>query len=162
MVDEAIEISTHKPTSVVVFQRSQCQAEVNGKSPKDYDWTDLTEKVIRQGKNKVPCEEVKSTDELYLLYTSGTTGKPKGIVRESGGNAVHLAFTMQFIFNITPQETISTASDIGWVFPSVGKVDIRSSDILISSTHLYSMVPHPSCTKVNLLAHPMQASSGVS
>lgn len=80
LVDEAIQISSHKPSSVVVFQRPQCKAELNGTSPKDYNWTDLTGKVTREGKSTVSCEQMKSTDELYLLYTSGTTGKPKGIL----------------------------------------------------------------------------------
>jgi propionyl-CoA synthetase len=129
MVDEAVKISSHKPSSVVVYQRPQCKASIQtASSAKDYDWTELVSKVAREGKNKIQCEEMKSTDELYLLYTSGTTGKPKGfifshlssqlgIVRESGGNAVQLAFTMQFIFNVKPTETIFCASDIGWVNP---------------------------------------------
>jgi propionyl-CoA synthetase len=129
LVDGAIRISTYKPSAVVVFQRPQCKADLTGQSPKDYDWTSLTEKVGREHRDVVPCEEMKSTDELYLLYTSGTTGKPKGstffaylfnagIVRESGGHAVQLAFTMQFLFDLSPNETIFCASDIGWVHSS--------------------------------------------
>jgi propionyl-CoA synthetase len=78
LVDEAIQISSHKPSSVMVFQRKQCKAELHNTSPKDYNWTELVDKVQKDGDNSVPCEEMKSTDELYLLYTSGTTGKPKG------------------------------------------------------------------------------------
>jgi propionyl-CoA synthetase len=80
MVDEAVQISNHKPDSVVIFQRKQCKAEIHSTFPKDYDWNDLVAKVKRDGNISVPCEEMKSTDELYLLYTSGTTGKPKGII----------------------------------------------------------------------------------
>jgi propionyl-CoA synthetase len=79
MLDEAIQISTHKPLSIVVFQRPQCTASICNGSPKEYDWSELVTKVTRERKNKVSCQEMKSTDELYLLYTSGTTGKPKGI-----------------------------------------------------------------------------------
>jgi acyl-coenzyme A synthetase/AMP-(fatty) acid ligase len=77
-VDEAIELSAHKPTSVMVFQRPQCRATLHNLASKNYNWTGLIEKVIREGKNTVACEEMKSSDVLYLLYTSGTTGKPKG------------------------------------------------------------------------------------
>ena len=78
-MDEAIQLSSHKPSSVVVFQRPQCKAALQSTNPKDYDWKELIEKIVKEGKNKVPCEEMKSTDVLYLLYTSGTTGKPKGL-----------------------------------------------------------------------------------
>jgi propionyl-CoA synthetase len=83
LVDEAIQLSSHKPSSVVVFQRPQCKATLQSTSPKDYNWKDLVDKVVRDGNNSVPCVEMKSTDELYLLYTSGTTGKPKGILFDS-------------------------------------------------------------------------------
>ena len=79
-MDEAIEISSHKPDSVVVFQRKQCKAELHSTCPRDYNWMELIDKVQKDGKISVPCEEMKSTDELYLLYTSGTTGKPKGTI----------------------------------------------------------------------------------
>jgi long-subunit acyl-CoA synthetase (AMP-forming) len=82
MVDEAIQISKHKPNSVVTFQRKQCKAEIRSTSPKDYDWNDLVAKIKQDGNLSVECEEMKSTDELYLLYTSGTTGKPKGIISQ--------------------------------------------------------------------------------
>lgn len=85
LVDEALQISGHKPASVVVFQRKQCKAELKGTSPKDYDWAALVDKVTKDGNNSVPCEEMKSTDELYLLYTSGTTGKPKGSIYLNSG-----------------------------------------------------------------------------
>jgi propionyl-CoA synthetase len=78
-VDEAIQLSSHKPSSVVVFQRPRCKSNLQSTNPKDYDWKELVEKIVKDGKNKVPCEEMKSTDVLYLLYTSGTTGKPKGL-----------------------------------------------------------------------------------
>lgn len=80
LVDEAIEISDHKPSDVVVFQRPQCKAELSNSNAKDHDWVDLIDKLSKERKLSVPPEEMKSTDVLYLLYTSGTTGKPKGIL----------------------------------------------------------------------------------
>ena len=102
-MDEAIRISSHKPNSVVVFQRKQCRAELHITSPKDYNWTDLIEKVQKEGKTSVACEEMKSTDELYLLYTSGTTGKPKGLyvpklvtdTQESFENPAEMPFNLR-------------------------------------------------------------------
>jgi len=69
IVDEVVQISSHKPCSVIVFQRTQCAVNLHNTSPKDYDWKSLIDKVRREGKDKVPCREMKSTDVLYLLYT---------------------------------------------------------------------------------------------
>lgn len=108
MVDKAIELSTHKPDKVMLLHR-QLGAIVPSK---DYD-VDFNEAV--EAAESVGCTPLEATDPLYILYTSGTTGKPKGVVRDNGGYAVALNFSMRYIYNIDPGDVFWAASDIGWV-----------------------------------------------
>ncbi|MGZ4493509.1 MAG: propionyl-CoA synthetase [Nocardioides sp.] len=110
MLDRALELATHRPDAVVVKQRPQVQASlVEGR---DYDW-DL---VMKAGATATAeCVEVAATDPLYVLYTSGTTGKPKGIVRDNGGHAVAMAWSLPNIYDVHDGQVWWTASDVGWV-----------------------------------------------
>jgi propionyl-CoA synthetase len=110
IIDRALEISTHKPGAVVVKQRPQMRADLT--DPRDVDW-DLA---IKAGAtDPAECVEVKATDPLYVLYTSGTTGKPKGIVRDNGGHAVAMAWSLENIYDVHEGQVWWTASDVGWV-----------------------------------------------
>ena len=108
MVDEAIAIAEHKPTHVILLQRHQAIAHMI--PTRDIDWDDAMSKA-----NPAPCVSLKSTDPLYILYTSGTTGKPKGVVRDNGGHAVALKYSMHAIYNLQQGEVFWAASDVGWV-----------------------------------------------
>ena len=108
LLDEAIELSTHKPDHCFVYQRPQATASmIDGR---DIGWNDALASATAHG-----CVTVEATDPLYLLYTSGTTGQPKGIVRDNGGHAVALHWSMKNIYGVEPGEVYWAASDIGWV-----------------------------------------------
>jgi len=108
LLDEAIRLAQHKPERCVVLQREQAQAAMV--ADRDVDWGEA-----RAAAKPHDCVSVKATDPLYILYTSGTTGQPKGVVRDNGGHAVALKWTMQNIYGVSPGETFWAASDVGWV-----------------------------------------------
>ncbi|WP_261842475.1 propionyl-CoA synthetase [Aliamphritea ceti] len=108
LLDEAIERSRHKPDACIILQRPQAVASMT--DGRDVDWHDAMQSTV-----PAACVPVKATDPLYILYTSGTTGKPKGVVRDNGGHAVALKYSMKAIYNMEPGEVFWAASDVGWV-----------------------------------------------
>jgi propionyl-CoA synthetase len=108
LLDKALALSVHAPRKCVVLQRREHRATLDPK--RDVDWDDLV-----AGAAPHECVPVAATDPLYILYTSGTTGRPKGVVRDNGGHAVALHWSMRNIYALQPGEIYWAASDIGWV-----------------------------------------------
>jgi propionyl-CoA synthetase len=112
LLDKAIELSEHKPTHCIILQRSMAEASM--KPGRDHDWAALVAEAKAQGR-KAGCVPVAATDPLYILYTSGTTGQPKGVVRDNGGHMVALKWSMRNLYGVEPGEVYWAASDVGWV-----------------------------------------------
>jgi propionyl-CoA synthetase len=124
LLDKAIELSAHKPEHCVILQRPQAEAPLN--SPRDIAWSEA----IADAEPVAPVT-VAATDPLYILYTSGTTAKPKGVVRDNGGHAVALRWSMENIYDIGPGDVWWTASDVGWV---VGHSYIVYAPLIVGAT----------------------------
>ena len=108
LLNEALEIADHKVEKCVIYQRKDYHAALN--SQIDIEWTELMSNA-----DKEDCVMVSGKDPLYILYTSGTTGQPKGVVRDNGGHLVSLKWSMQNIYGLNPGEVFWAGSDIGWV-----------------------------------------------
>src|SRR5690554_3930074 len=124
LVGKAIEQSSHKPDFCVVHQRPQARADMQ--EGRDFDWN-----TIASAASPADPVPVKATDPLYILYTSGTTGQPKGVVRDNGGYAVALDWSMRYLYGIKPGEVWWCASDVGWV---VGHSYIVYGPLILGAT----------------------------
>ena len=124
LIDRALQLAGHQPERVVVLQRPQATAALE--EPRDVDWRELVQEA-----EPAECVPVAATDPLYVLYTSGTTAKPKGVVRDNGGHAVALAWSMANIYDVGPGDVWWSASDVGWV---VGHSYIVYAPLLVGAT----------------------------
>ena len=128
LLDGAIELAAHKPDACFIWQRAQQVAPlIEGR---DFGWQDL-EAAAREADNRAPCAPVAATDPLYILYTSGTTGIPKGVVRDNGGHLVALSWAMENIYDIGADDVFWSASDFGWV---VGHSFILYAPLTVGAT----------------------------
>jgi propionyl-CoA synthetase len=112
LLDAAIDLAQAKPQACLILQRPQAEAPLT--QGRDHDWATLRDDALKANKS-APCVPVLATDPLYILYTSGTTGIPKGVVRDNGGHMVALAWSMPNHYGVKPGEVYWAASDIGWV-----------------------------------------------
>ncbi|SFF26911.1 propionyl-CoA synthetase [Fontimonas thermophila] len=124
LLDQAIALASHTPARCIVLQRPQLAAELT--PGRDLDWNE-----VMAAATPADCVSMAATDPLYVLYTSGTTGKPKGVVRDHGGHAVALHYSMRAVYDARPGETFWAASDVGWV---VGHSYIVYAPLLLGAT----------------------------